>query len=230
MIINVIVKFLYEDLLMPDDTHRVRSQKKLIAFIMPFASIPLVNILLTLLQKKFDSPSEILKFLVRIVMLMSILLFWGTTRYKRAYTDAMGHAFYLVINVCYLANTLTDPNTGSEGVLVAFVIAFMLSDAQAIFKPSMYFPFLTAGIMAYNKSFGRPGTGHTPFVFPGAKDLEGVELFLTYLYGISIWIIALFVIYLQNKEYLRLMAASTAAVSCRVTLPRNLQRTTRPVR
>ena len=63
---------------------------------------------------KFDTPSEIIDFLVRIVMFTSIL------NVQRIFSGDQ------LLPSC-------APN--SEGVLVAFVIGFMLSDALAVFKP-----------------------------------------------------------------------------------------------
>ena len=59
----------------------------------------------------------------------------------------------------------------------------VLQSVQFIVKLNTCFPLLTAVVMAYNKSFGPPGTCHTPFVFPGAKDLVGVGLFIARLTG-----------------------------------------------
>ena len=90
----------------------------------------------------------------------------------------------MCLNISYLVIILLDPNSGSEGVLTTFVIGAVLFDAQSAFKLNFCLPLLTVGIMAYNKSFGLPGTGHTPIVLPGAKDLEGVELFVTHFTSI----------------------------------------------
>ena len=119
MIANVIVKFLYEDLLMPDDTHPARARKRLIAFIAPIGILRLLWALFDFSFSKvaFSTNNEVLKLLFRVAISMSILILWGTTRYKRAVTDAMGNAFLLVINLLILALVL-DPNTAIEGVLL----------------------------------------------------------------------------------------------------------------
>ena len=93
MCTNVIVKFLYEDLLMPDDTYRIRAQKRVIAFMTSLIIFPFSRASFKLAAMKFDTPSEILNFLVRVVIFMSIILMWSTARYKRAVTVAMIHAF-----------------------------------------------------------------------------------------------------------------------------------------
>ena len=142
-----------------------------------------------------------------------VLLFWAATRYKRAVTDAMGHAVILVMNVAFLVVIVLESNSGMEGVLLGFVSFAVIFNAQSFFAMGVCFPLLTALIMAYNKSFGLPGTGHMPMLLPGAKDLVGLELFASY--GAGILFGAVYVIngYLQNKEVIRLMAASDAAVS-----------------
>ena len=111
---NDIVKFLYEDLLMPDDTYRIRTRKRAIAFIAPLAILPFGQILFKLSSMKFGTPSEIINLLVRVVIFMSVVLLWSTARYKRTVTDAMGFAFGLALNISYLFLVLTDPNTGSR--------------------------------------------------------------------------------------------------------------------
>ena len=74
MCTNVIVKFLYKDLLMPDDTYRIRAQKRAIAFMTSLIIFPFSQALFKLAAMKFDTPSEILNFLVRVVIFMSIVL------------------------------------------------------------------------------------------------------------------------------------------------------------
>ena len=141
---NVIVKFLYEDLLMPDDTHRSRARKRLIALNAPLGMALEIALALTNLPFKDATPSEVLNFLVRIVGCMFMLLLWATTRYKRAVTDAMGNAFILAMNVIFLSVILLDPKSGMEGVLLAFVLFVVIFNAQSLFVVSMRFPLLTA--------------------------------------------------------------------------------------
>ena len=129
---NFIVKFLYEDLLMPDDTFRIRAQKRLIAFTTPIGILPLAWALFSLTFIADTTPNEILNLVVRIVFFTSILLLWATTRYRRAYTDAMGNAFFLALNICHLATILTDPNHGSEGACVALVVGAIAFGVDAI--------------------------------------------------------------------------------------------------
>ena len=130
------------------------------------------------------TPNAIAYSLTHFVVSFTVFSLWVTIRYKRGVTDAMANAFILVVNVTFLAGILLDPNSGAEGTLLGCALLAVIFNAQSFFAMGLCFPLLTAIIMAYNKSFGRPGTGHTPIVFPGAKDLEGVELFVTHFTSI----------------------------------------------
>ena len=171
MITKVIVKFLYDDLLMPGDTYPIRARKRVIAFLAPLAII----LLCWALYNLFDYEAKVswfLSFILRLGITMSIFVLWATTRYKRAVTDTMCNAFSFVLNTTFLTSIIMDPNSGIEGALLGSALFGVIFNVQYFFAMSMCFPLLTAVIMAYNESFGR----YTPIVFPGAKDLEGGEL------------------------------------------------------
>ena len=212
MITKVIVKFLYDDLLMPGDTYPIRARKRVIAFLAPLAII----LLCWALYNLFDYEAKVswfLSFILRLGITMSIFVLWATTRYKRAVTDTMYNAFSFVLNTTFLTSIIMDPNSGIEGALLGSALFGVIFNVQYFFAMSMCFPLLTAVIMAYNKSFGRPGTGHTPVVLPWAKDFVEGDTFVTYIFGIIAATAFVIIVYLQNNEVIRLMAASEAAVS-----------------
>jgi len=180
-IVFYIYKVVFEDLLQPEDSYRIKLRKVCLA-VTPLASISVFGLNMYILAHHNTTPRVIMHILAGLSMSISWMVSWAVCRYTKRAGDNLMNAMLGTSIIGVIVILFVTQDLPYQPTFIAYIMAAIMIDTNL----KWFFIFLSAMgylIIAYNDTFVK--AGYAPILlFPGS-DFFTLTEFL-YAQGLSV--------------------------------------------
>ena len=203
---SYIWRFMYLDVLQPEDSFPTMMRKMIMAISAIVALAAVYGLIQKLMGKQGKANSTSVPCYISL-----IVTFWGAWIYVKCTHTAPTWMIALwanIVSLTILLSVLACPNFPWEFALFTLLIALEIMKTPLV---NLIIPVTTLIVFAYNFSLGRMGPPYPLLTLPDGSDSTPGELVTPYIRGVVIVLIGMCALHLQTEEFTRTSLAATAA-------------------